>query len=188
MKNLSSYDAAFTGELKFTREFEFTGELNRIICANLANEHFGVNELAREIGTSRCSLNRKLHFIYHKTTNQYIRESRLRRAMEMLQQESVTASEVAFRVGFSSPAYFSTCFSKYYGFPPGETKKRVLFNLGENQKVLTIIPLSTQPGSNQQVKNLFKWNKRRRQLAFIISILIWSLVGLIYLFKLVLIR
>lgn len=188
MQDLSSYDVAFTRELKFTRESEFTTELNRIISANLANEHFGVNELAREIGMSRCSLNRKLHFIYHKTTNQYIRELRLRRAMEMLQKESVTASEVAFRVGFCSPAYFSTCFSKYYGFPPGETKKRVLFDTVENHKDLTIIPISTTPGSSQKVKKSFKWNKKRRQLALIISILIWSLVGLIYLVNLVLMR
>lgn len=171
MKNLSSVDAAFTREL------------NKIIFANLEKEHFGVNELAHEIGMSRFSLNRKLHFIYHKTINQYIRESRLQRAMEMLQQESVTASEVAFKVGFSSPAYFSTCFSEYYGFPPGEAKKRDLIDLVENHKDLTINPISTKQGSRQKVKNLFKWNKRRRRAVFIISILIWSLVGLIYFFN-----
>ncbi|MDP3944744.1 MAG: helix-turn-helix domain-containing protein [Lutibacter sp.] len=171
MKDLTSVDTAFTREL------------NKIIFANLANEHFGVNELAREIGMSRFSLNRKLHFIYHKTINQYIRESRLQRAMEMLQQESVTASEVAFKVGFSSPAYFSTCFSEYYGFPPGEAKKRDLFDLVENHKDLTINPISTKKGSKKKIKNLFKWNKGRRRSVFIISLLIWSLVGLIYFFN-----
>jgi len=104
-------------------DLAFTGKLNEIIHANLENEHFGVKELAREIGMSRFNLNRKLHFIHRKTINQYIREVRLQKAMEMLQHEFVTASEVAFKVGFSSPAYFSTCFSDYFGYPPGEARK-----------------------------------------------------------------
>lgn len=168
MKDLSSIDAAFTGEL------------NKIIFANLENEHFGVKELAREIGMSRFHLNRKLHFIYHKTINQYIRELRLQRAMELLHNEYITASEVAFKVGFSSPAYFSTCFSEYYGFPPGEAKKRDIINSGEKQQELALKPLSFKQGSRQKVKKLFKWNKRRRRTIFIVSILIWSIVGLVY--------
>ncbi|MDP2335854.1 MAG: AraC family transcriptional regulator [Bacteroidota bacterium] len=85
----------------------FTRKLTEIIRANLENENFGVKELARETGMSRFNLNRKLHFISRKTINQFIREVRLERAMEMLRQESVTASEVSNEVGFSSPAYFS---------------------------------------------------------------------------------
>lgn len=96
MKDIASFDSAFISKL------------NEIIFANLENEHFGVNELAREIGLSRFKLNSKIYFIYRKTSNQYIRETRLIRAMEMLQQESVTAAEISFMVGFSSPAYFST--------------------------------------------------------------------------------
>lgn len=171
MKDLSSIDAAFTGEL------------NKIIFANLENENFGVKELARAIGMSRFNLNRKLRFIYHKTINQYIREFRLHRAMEMLRQESVTASEVSFKVGFSSPAYFSTCFSEYYGFPPGEAKKRDLINAVENQKELAPIPLNANQGLIQKVKKQLKWNKRRRRAIFIVSILIWSIVGLVYFFN-----
>ncbi len=44
----------------------FIRKLNEIIFENLENENFGVKELAREIGLSRFSLNRKLHFIYHQ--------------------------------------------------------------------------------------------------------------------------
>ena len=101
----------------------FIRKLTEIILANLENEHFGVKELARETGTSQFNLNRKLHSVCRKTINQFIREVRLERAIEILRKESVTASEVAFKVGFSSPAYFSTCFSEYFGYPPGEVKK-----------------------------------------------------------------
>jgi TolB-like protein/AraC-like DNA-binding protein/Flp pilus assembly protein TadD len=111
----------------------FTRKLTEIVHGNLENENFGVKELARETGMSRFNLNRKLHFICHKTINQFIREIRLERAMDILRKESLTASEVAFKVGFSSPAYFSTCFSEYFGYPPGEVKKRI--SNGDNGNV-----------------------------------------------------
>jgi TolB-like protein len=44
--------------------------------------------------------------------------------MEMLQKNIAPVSEIAFKVGFGSPAYFNTCFHEYFGYPPGEVKKR----------------------------------------------------------------
>ncbi|MCX6220712.1 MAG: helix-turn-helix domain-containing protein [Bacteroidia bacterium] len=140
----------------------FIRKLTEIIQTNLGNENFGVKELARETGMSRFNLNRKLHSICYKTINQFIREVRLERAMEMLLKESVTASEVAYKVGFSSPAYFSTCFSEYFGYPPGEVKKRALNSPEENGKGFVVEPVSTkqepvqtgikQPGLSKQVR------------------------------------
>jgi AraC-like DNA-binding protein len=42
----------------------------------------------------------------------------------LLQENNATAAEVAYKVGFGSPAYFNKCFSAYFGFPPGEVKKK----------------------------------------------------------------
>ncbi len=171
MKDLTSVDTAFTREL------------NKIIFANLENEHFGVNELAREIGMSRFSLNRKLHFIYHKTINQYIRESRLQRAMEMLQQESVTASEVAFKVGFSSPAYFSTCFSEYFGYPPGEAKKKALNSYEEHKEGLLSEHTVKKPEFLQTGKAPSKKKKKLKLLLSIVPITALFTLVLFYFFN-----
>jgi len=100
----------------------FINMLTEIIVANLRNENFGVNDLARESKISRYRLSRRLQAITNKTINQFIRETRLRKAMEMLINEEVSASDVAYKVGFSSPAYFNTCFHEFYGFPPGKVK------------------------------------------------------------------
>ena len=99
-------------------------KLKTILETHLENEHFGVSELAREAGLSRSSLHRKVHAYNGNSTSQFIREFRLQKAMEILLEGEETASEVAYRVGFSSPTYFNTCFKEYYGYPPGEAKLR----------------------------------------------------------------
>jgi TolB-like protein/AraC-like DNA-binding protein/Tfp pilus assembly protein PilF len=100
----------------------FIKSLSEIILENLGNEDFCVNDLAREAGVSLYLLSKGLHRITGKTISQFIREIRLTRALEMLQSERLTASEVAYKVGFSSPTYFNTCFHEFYGYPPGKVK------------------------------------------------------------------
>jgi TolB-like protein/AraC-like DNA-binding protein/Tfp pilus assembly protein PilF len=100
------------------------GRLTQIIHENLDKEDFGVNELAAAAGMSRSSVHRRLKYYTKRSASQFIREVRLRKAMEMLQQEVATASEISYRVGFNSPTYFNTCFHHYFGYPPGEVKKR----------------------------------------------------------------
>ena len=101
----------------------FILKLKDIILSNLENENFGVAELAHQSGLSRYSLNRRLLAITKKTCNQFIRETRLQKAMELLQNETYTVSEIAFMVGFGSPVYFNKCFHSRYGFSPGKIKK-----------------------------------------------------------------
>jgi len=101
----------------------FISKLTEIIQANLGNENFGINELVHEAGISHYSLNRRLKAIANKSIKQFIREVRLQKALEILQNEEVHVSEVAYKVGFGSPAYFNTCFHEFYGFPPGSVKK-----------------------------------------------------------------
>ena len=99
-------------------------KLTKILEVNLDKEHFGVKELANEAGLSRSKLHRKLQSLKGKSASRFIREFRLEKAMVMLQNNEATASEISYRVGFSSPTYFNTCFHDYYGYPPGEAKIR----------------------------------------------------------------
>ena len=101
----------------------FIRKLTEIILANLEDENFGTKELSRETALSQRSINRKLKSISGKTLSQFIRETRLRKALEMIQNGNVTASEVAYKVGFGSPTYFNTCFHEYFGYSPGTLKK-----------------------------------------------------------------
>jgi len=101
----------------------FISKLTETIEANLRDEKFGIIELSRVMGMSRSGIYRKLKKITKKSLNQVIREYRLSKAMEMLQHHEATIAEIAYEVGFGSPAYFTKCFHEYYGYPPGEVKK-----------------------------------------------------------------
>jgi tetratricopeptide (TPR) repeat protein/AraC-like DNA-binding protein len=106
----------------------FIRKLTDIVLSNLKNENFGVKELARELKMSHYRLGRKLFQAKGEKISQFIREVRLKKALEILQTEGTTASEVSFIVGFSSPAYFNKCFHEYFGYPPGKVTKVVAAN------------------------------------------------------------
>ena len=101
----------------------FIRKLTDIVLTNLKDESFGVRDLAREAGMSRVTVYRYIKSINEQNVSQFIREIRLKRAMEMLILNESTVAEIAFRVGFGSSTYFIKCFHEYYGFPPGEVKK-----------------------------------------------------------------
>jgi AraC-like DNA-binding protein/TolB-like protein/Tfp pilus assembly protein PilF len=101
----------------------FIENLNELIQSNLKDENFGPKELSRKAAVNRHTLNRRIKAITGKTLNQFIRETRLNTAHDLLQSGYLTASEVAYRVGFRSAAYFNTCFHEFFGYPPGKAKK-----------------------------------------------------------------
>lgn len=102
----------------------FLNKLTLIIEENISNDQFGVSELADTIGMSRSNLLRKVKKLSGLSVSQFIRQVRLKNAMEILLEDSFNVSEVSYKVGFSSTSYFIKCFREYYGFPPGEAGKR----------------------------------------------------------------
>jgi TolB-like protein/AraC-like DNA-binding protein len=104
----------------------FISKLTEIVLANLTDGNFNVEKLAKEAGISRITLYRRIRSIKRQDISQFIRSVRLRRAMEMLQNNEGTVAEIAFRVGFGSATYFNKCFHEYFGFPPGEVRKIVI--------------------------------------------------------------
>jgi len=102
----------------------FLRKLGEVVEQNLQNEQFSVEALAEQMHMSRSNLHRKLKQTTGQTANQFIREYRLERAVDLLKKDDRPISEVAYEVGFSSPSYFTSCFTEHYGYPPGEAKFR----------------------------------------------------------------
>ena len=101
-------------------EDQFLPRTIEIIKANLGNPVFGVEELSREIGMSRVHLNRKLKGSIDVSPGTFIKSLRLKQAAYLLVHDKVNISEVAYRVGFSTPSYFSNSFRSYFGLSPKE--------------------------------------------------------------------
>jgi len=97
---------------------------------NISNEKFGVRDLASTLGLSSSQTLRKVKAATGKSVNQFIRELRLNKAAKLLKETDLSASEVAYQVGFNSATYFNNTFSKYFDITPGEYKTRTI-NLEE---------------------------------------------------------
>ncbi|HCZ36178.1 MAG TPA: AraC family transcriptional regulator [Cytophagales bacterium] len=106
------------------QDTEFLKQLSAKIEENLANEQFGVSELADALNMSRSNLLRKVKKATNLSVSQLISQARLTKGMELLRAGSLNVSEVAHQVGFSSTSYFIKCFRESYGYPPGEVGKR----------------------------------------------------------------
>jgi AraC-like DNA-binding protein len=115
---------------------QFLNKIYLLIEDNLDNEHFSVEDLASEAGLSRSMLHRKLVKLTGKSASDLITERRLLRAKEMLESDVATASEIAYRVVFSSPSYFTKVFKNYFHVSPGDVRKGV-----------TIPPFPSQVGT-----------------------------------------
>jgi len=156
----------------------FLNKVNTLIEANLGNEKFGAGELSHELGMSRSNINRKLRSLNKTSISQLIQEYRLQRAMEMLRQKVATASEIAFRVGFSSPTYFNKCFHEYYGFPPGEVKKLEAY---DREKTKSVILTEPSAGRSELLTTNIMKAKRKRLIPWIVfSVLL--VMGVIFSF------
>lgn len=99
---------------------EFLQKVIAIIEENLADEHFEVPSLASQLNMSRSNLLRKVKSQAGVSVSVYIRQIRLHHAKEMLKDDSLTVSEVSFKVGFNSTSYFTKCFREEFGHTPGE--------------------------------------------------------------------
>ena len=102
----------------------FLHKLNDYLEENLSNEALSVEMLADTMGMSTSSLYRKVKGLSGLSPNDFIRIARLKKAILLMQNGENRISEIAFQVGFSSPAYFSTCFQKQYGKTPSEYLKQ----------------------------------------------------------------
>ncbi len=59
--------------------------------------------------------------------NSYIHRYRLYRAMELLKNSDLRINEIAYKVGYQNPSYFTEQFKKIYDTTPSEIRNAILF-------------------------------------------------------------
>lgn len=104
---------------------KFIEQAEALILEHISNEQFGVSELADLMNMSRSNLLRKIKKQTQLSASQFIREVRLQKGMTLLEETELTVSEISYQVGFSNNSYFIKCFRDYYGYSPGEARKKI---------------------------------------------------------------
>jgi signal transduction histidine kinase/ligand-binding sensor domain-containing protein/CheY-like chemotaxis protein len=79
---------------------------------------FDVDKFCSEANVSRTLLHMKLKKITGLSTTEFIKKIRLNEARKMLEEGTFTVSEIAYKVGFNDPAYFSKSFKRLFGKTP----------------------------------------------------------------------
>lgn len=98
----------------------FLKKVYEIVDQNISDADFNIEKFSEEIGMSRANLYRKIKALTNQSPNEFIKDLRLRIAIKYLRESSLTISEISYKAGFNSPAYFTNCFKKAYGVSPSE--------------------------------------------------------------------
>ncbi len=87
---------------------------------NIENYEFTVDQFADKLNVSRALLFTKLKALTGQTPNNFIKTIRLKRAAQLILQDKLNISEIAYMVGFKDPKYFSKCFVQHFDVKPSE--------------------------------------------------------------------
>ena len=104
-------------------EDAFISRFKKIVEERLADSNLSVEELAADMGLSRVQLYRKVKALTGNTPVDLLRKARLAQAQRLLQESTLSVSEIAYQVGFASPSYFTKCYKDEFGTVPGEARK-----------------------------------------------------------------
>lgn len=102
------------------QEDAFMSRLKEVIEASMEDSELSVEEIGERMGMSRVQLYRKVKALTGFTPVEIVRKARLTKARQLLEAHSGTVAEVAYKVGFATPSYFSKCFKEEYGTLPTE--------------------------------------------------------------------
>jgi len=99
---------------------QFLDKLISFIETNIADPDLNVDSLTGQVHLSRSQLHRKLKALTNLSATEFIRNIRLKRAAQLLEQHHGTIAETVYAVGFNSLSYFSKCFQKQFNKTPKE--------------------------------------------------------------------
>jgi len=123
LKERTTYPKVDKNVTKF--ESNFIHKVQSAIEENLSDESFGIVELCRSLGLSRSQVHNKIKANTGLSTSIYIRSIRLKKAKYLLRNTDSNVSEVAYKVGYKEPSYFSRLFIERFGVSPSKMRRRM---------------------------------------------------------------
>ncbi len=98
------------------------GRVRDLIESDLARE-WTLSDLARTAGLGARSLNTKFRAAYGTTVFEFLKRRRFEYAHEALASRRLSVSEIAYQVGYESPANFTTAFRRHFGYVPSALRR-----------------------------------------------------------------
>jgi YesN/AraC family two-component response regulator len=99
---------------------DFIRKVLTFIEENMTDSDLNVDQLANCLSLSKVQTYRKVKAISGLSIVEFIRTVRLKKASQLILEDRLNFSEIAFTTGFSTPSYFSKCFHDHFGMTPSE--------------------------------------------------------------------
>lgn len=106
------------------KDKDFMTKVDYCILLHISDDKLSIDDIIAQIGIGRNKFYQKMKSITGMTPNDYLRTFRLKKAMELLQKGEKRVNEVCFYVGFSSPSYFTKCFTAQFNCLPSDVTKK----------------------------------------------------------------
>lgn len=103
---------------------QFVEKAIAIVEDNINNVGFSVEELAAQLNISRGYLYKKMVKITGKTSLEFIRIVRMKRAQQLLAESQLQVAEIAYKLGYNSPKIFTKHFKEEFGMSPSEFMRK----------------------------------------------------------------
>ena len=104
---------------------KFMDKLVQIITENMDNCDFSVDNMALAVDMSRSNFFRKLKSITGQSPIDFLKQMKMKRAVQLIESKEYNISEIAYMTGFNDAHYFSKCFKQAYGISPTEYKNSI---------------------------------------------------------------
>jgi signal transduction histidine kinase/DNA-binding response OmpR family regulator/ligand-binding sensor domain-containing protein len=97
-------------------------EMVSYIEQHIDNSELSVDDLLDELKMSRWNLTSKVKSLVGMTPNEFIRETRLSKAAQLIKDGEFNMTQITYMIGMTDSRYFSRCFKQKFGMTPTEYK------------------------------------------------------------------
>ncbi|WP_258104223.1 two-component regulator propeller domain-containing protein [Marinoscillum sp. MHG1-6] len=102
---------------------EFLKNISEVIEEHLSSDDMSTEFLCKELGMSQSNVYKKLKALTGMSIIEFVRDFRLKRAVQLIVNQKLSVSEACYKVGFSDRRYFSQVFKSKYGMTPSQYAK-----------------------------------------------------------------
>lgn len=98
----------------------------RALVTQRLEDPLSLLELARTVGLNDCTLKRGFRQVFGTTVFSYLRQQRLVKARQLLQDTEMSVVAVACQVGYTHAGHFAAAFKREFGISPKVLRNSVL--------------------------------------------------------------